>query len=74
MEEHATDVAAGCKRVTDIAVSCPDVPTHEEPFRHMPCGACRQVMAEFGNENTRILVHGIGTYCLGELLQHPFRR
>jgi cytidine deaminase len=65
--------AAGCKHVTDIAVSCPDVPTDGEPSRHVPCGACRQVMAEFGDENTRILVQGIGTFRLGELLQHPFR-
>ncbi len=66
-------VAAGCKRLTDVAISCLNAPANGEPSRHMPCGACRQVMAEFGDGNTRILVQGIGTFKLGEMLRHPFR-
>lgn len=66
-------VAAGCKHLTDIAISCPNAPSDGELAHHMPCGACRQVMAEFGDENTRVFVEGIGTFQLGELLKHPFR-
>jgi cytidine deaminase len=66
-------VAAGCKHLTAIAVACPDAPSGEDISGHMPCGACRQVMAEFGKDNTRILVQGIGSFRLGELLKHPFR-
>jgi cytidine deaminase len=66
-------VTAGCKHLTDIAISCPDAPSDGERARHMPCGACRQVMTEFGDENTRVFVEGIGTYQLGVLLKHPFR-
>jgi len=66
-------VAAGCKHLTDVAISCPDAAPEGEPSSHMPCGACRQVMAEFGDATTRVHVPGIGTFQLGELLQHPFR-
>ena len=66
-------VAAGCKHLTDVAISCLNVPADGELSRQMPCGACRQVMAEFGDSNTRILVQGIGAFKLGELLQHPFQ-
>ena len=66
-------VAAGCKHLTDVAISCPDAPSDGELARHMPCGACRQVMAEFGDEHTRVFVQGVGTFQLGELLKHAFR-
>jgi cytidine deaminase len=66
-------VAAGCKHLTDVAISCPDATSEGGPSGHMPCGACRQVMAEFGDATTRVHVQGIGTFHLGELLQHPFR-
>jgi cytidine deaminase len=44
-----------------------------------PCGACRQVMAEFGRPESRILVarssdlKGFKEYRLGDLLPHAFR-
>ena len=40
-----------------------------------PCGACRQVLAEFGT-HIRVIVAGVGlrptTYALAELLPHSF--
>ena len=66
-------VAAGCKRLEAVAISCPDAPSSDDISRHMPCGACRQVMTEFGDDNTRVLVAGIGEFRLGDLLKHPFR-
>jgi len=41
-----------------------------------PCGACRQVLREFAEENTPVILQGTeGTreLRLGELLPHPFR-
>ena len=43
----------------------------------MPCGACRQTLAEFGDDDTVILYPGEATQpqktTLGELLPHAFR-
>ena len=43
----------------------------------MPCGACRQMLAEFGDDDTLILYPGEGGEAcettLGELLPHAFR-
>ena len=66
-------VAAGCKRLAAIAIACPDAHPTSTISHHMPCGACRQVMAEFGDDDTRVLVQGIGEFRLGGLLPHPFR-
>lgn len=66
-------VGAGSRYMTDIAIACLDAADGGDMGHHMPCGACRQVMAEFGDGQTRIHVDGIGTWRLGELLQHPFR-
>ena len=66
-------VAAGCKSLSAVAISCPDAPSTSDISHHMPCGACRQVMAEFGDDETRVLVQGFAEFRLGELLKHPFR-
>lgn len=66
-------VAAGCKHLTALAVTCLDAQATDGIAYHMPCGACRQVMAEFGGDDTRILVRDVGSFRLGELLKHPFR-
>ena len=66
-------VAAGCKSLSAVAISCLDALSTSDISPHMPCGACRQVMAEFGDDETRVLVQGIAEFRLGELLTHPFR-
>ena len=66
-------VAAGCRNLTTVAISCPDAPATSDISQRMPCGACRQVMAEFGGDDTQILVQGIAEFRLGELLEIPFR-
>ena len=39
----------------------------------MPCGACRQVLAEFAGPETPVVVDRVGTFTLGELLPLAFR-
>jgi cytidine deaminase len=39
----------------------------------MPCGACRQLLAEFTDPETVILVDRAGTYQLKDLLPNAFR-
>jgi cytidine deaminase len=39
----------------------------------MPCGACRQIMAEYLAPEADVLVDGVGKLELAELLPRPFR-
>src|SRR5207249_3460446 len=41
-------VAAGARQIEAIALACLDADPDAEIGSLMPCGACRQVMAEFG--------------------------
>jgi cytidine deaminase len=65
-------IAAGCTSIKKIAIACQD---SNDAFKSslMPCGACRQVMSEFASEDFEVLVDGVGTYRLSELLPAPFR-
>ena len=67
-----TAVAAGHQRIDAIAVTCPDAPADAPPNARMPCGACRQVMAEFGGDELIVIVDGVGQMRLGEILRLPF--
>ena len=66
-------VSEGEKKFTALAVSC-DTDTFDYAF---PCGACRQVMAEFLDDETDILVSVITgefkVYKMKELLPNAFR-
>jgi cytidine deaminase len=65
-------VAAGCKQISAIAICCPDAADGPISLR-MPCGACRQVMAEFGKNDLRVLIDGGGEFQLAELLKHAYK-
>jgi cytidine deaminase len=65
-------VAAGHPRVERLAVSCVDAPAELGTSGRMPCGACRQVMTELLTPDAEILVDGVGTFSLAELLPNPF--
>src|SRR5215813_11231490 len=43
------------------------------PDKLSPCGACRQVMAEFMADDALVIVDGARTYTMGELLPDSFR-
>jgi len=66
-------VAAGARRVRAVAVVA------DGPERPYPCGACRQVLAEFAADDAPVLVARRGAvrqaeeFTLGALLPHAFR-
>ena len=65
-------LAAGAGPLLALAVSCPDAPP--EPLAgRMPCGACRQVMAEYLSAEAPVLVEGVGKLRVADLLPQPFR-
>ncbi len=69
----AAAVAAGQPRVCALAV------TARGPAWPLPCGACRQVLAEFAAPRTPVMIARAGSraaprvYTLEELLPHRFR-
>src|SRR3954470_12117813 len=52
-------VAAGHRRVSRLAVACVDAGPDLGAAGRMPCGACRQVMAELMGPDGIVLVDGI---------------
>ena len=66
-------IAAGHRRVEAIAVACIDAPVAGARGSLMPCGACRQVIAEFGAPDTLVFVDGAGSFTLDALLPEAFR-
>jgi cytidine deaminase len=66
-------VAAGVGPVTEIAVVCADEARLAGPETRMPCGACRQVIAELMLPEGKVHVGGVGTFTVAELLPRPFQ-
>jgi cytidine deaminase len=71
-------LAAGARSLAALAVSCPDAETRGRgdavsDTSLMPCGACRQIMAEYLASGATILVDRVGTFSPGELLPEAFR-
>jgi cytidine deaminase len=65
-------ISAGARRLEAVAVACVDAHAQSHAGMLMPCGACRQVLAEFGDPNLPIYVLGVGTMKLDKLLPNPF--
>jgi cytidine deaminase len=66
-------VAAGATQFLRIAVCCADAIDTDPPQSRMPCGACRQVMAEFMAHDALVLVDGVGVWRLADLMPAPFQ-
>ncbi len=66
-------ILAGATRIDALAVACVDAPEGSPPGLLMPCGACRQVLAEFAGPETPVLVDRVGRLTLADLLPHAFR-
>lgn len=56
-----------------LAVACPDAAPDSPAAYRMPCGACRQVMAEFAAERAVVVVDGVGVFSMDDLLPKAFR-
>jgi cytidine deaminase len=65
-------IAAGARRLQAVALSCPDAPGDAQANELMPCGACRQVIAEFARGDTPVYVDRAGDWTLDLLLPQPF--
>jgi cytidine deaminase len=65
-------VAAGHRIFTRIAIALPDSPPGSPPSMFMPCGACRQFMAEFVGPDFPVLIDGVGSFRFDEIFPHPF--
>ena len=65
-------VAAGHRRFDRIAISLPDSPPGSPATAFMPCGACRQVLAEFVGPDFPVLIDGIGEFRFDEIFPYPF--
>jgi cytidine deaminase len=67
-----TAVAGGHRRVERLAVTCVDAGPELGERGRMPCGACRQVMAELMGPDGEVLVDGVRTFRVAELLPSAF--
>jgi cytidine deaminase len=65
-------LAAGARRLLALAVACPDAARGPAGAR-LPCGACRQVMLEYLEQEAPVLVEGVGVFNCRALLPHGFR-
>jgi cytidine deaminase len=66
-------IADGARAIEELAVACVDVAPGADPSGLMPCGACRQVMAEFAGPGLSVHVDRAGTFTLEQLLPSAFR-
>ncbi|MCS6775264.1 MAG: cytidine deaminase [Chloroherpetonaceae bacterium] len=66
-------VAAGARAFRRLAVTCLRVAPDASVSERMPCGACRQVMAEFLPPEAEVIVDGAGIWKVCELLPEGFR-
>lgn len=64
-------VVAGGRRLVRVAISCFDS-TGDLVATVVPCGACLQVLAEFGGGDTAVIIDGGGQFQLRDFLPHPF--
>jgi cytidine deaminase len=64
-------VGAGGRRLVRIALTCTDS-SGALITKIAPCGACLQVIAEFGTADTEIVIDGRGGFRLADFLPLPF--
>lgn len=68
----AAAVAAGERRISAIGIACIDAPADAESEQHLPCGACRQWLAELA-PNAVLATLGVAhDYLVPELLPFAF--
>jgi cytidine deaminase len=68
----AAAISSGARKVTQIAVSCVDVPPGAPLADRTPCGACRQWLADLA-PGAVIYIDGAGRdFSVAELLPYAF--
>lgn len=67
-----TAIASGAKKIDALALACVDADQGADATGLMPCGACRQVMAEFGGPGLPVHVDRAGAFALSQLLPNAF--
>jgi cytidine deaminase len=65
-------VSEGATKILAAAVVCVDADPAAPLSHRMPCGACRQVFAEFMTPDSPIEIVGAGVFALRELLPNAF--
>ena len=66
-------VAAGAERPFEaLAVTCPEADPSLGDRGRMPCGACRQIIAEHLAPDAPVYVDGVGTFSVAVLLPQAF--
>lgn len=68
-----TAIAAGAKRIDQLAVSCLTAGESDLVGSRMPCGACRQVITEFMAQDATVTVDGAGVWRVADLLPMAFQ-
>lgn len=68
----ATAVASGHRRLDALCVVCLDASSAAPLASRAPCGACRQVMQEFGLPELPVLLGDLHETTLGQLLPIAF--
>lgn len=68
-----TAVAAGARKIFGLAVSCLNAGEADAPGTRMPCGACRQILAEFMAPDASVVIDGAGVWKVQELLPDAFQ-
>jgi cytidine deaminase len=66
-------IAAGARHLLRLAICCRAAQETDAVASRMPCGACRQVIAEFMTGDAEILVDGAGVWRVEDLLPQAFR-
>lgn len=66
-------IAAGAARpFAALALTCPNAAPSLGAAGRSPCGACRQLMAEHLAPDAPVLIDGVGSFTIAELLPHAF--
>lgn len=66
-------VSSGRRRIDKLAVACIDVRDGESDEYRMPCGACRQVLAQFAVPDCLLIVDGVGEFSIEEILPRAYK-
>jgi len=69
----ATAVSAGCRNIKAIAVACVDAHKNSPLEERVPCGACRQWIAELAPKADIFIAGSNHVLTIDDLLPIPFR-